>query len=47
MPFLRFEAPSRVKTPIFSSGVVLMSLMMRASTLRVSSSLGFAGSAMS
>ncbi len=31
MPFLRFDAPSRVSTPILPSAVVLMSFMMRAS----------------
>ena len=47
MPFLRFEAPSRVSTPILPSAVVLMSFMMRASKPSESTLSGAAGFEMS
>ena len=47
MPFFRFDAPSRVSTPILPSAVVLMSFMMRASNASESTLSGAAGFEMS
>ena len=47
MPFFRFDAPSRVSTPILPSAVVLMSFMMRASNASESTFSGAAGFEMS
>ena len=43
MPFLRFDAPSRVSTPILPSAETLMSFRMRASKLSASTFSGAGG----
>ena len=43
MPFLRVEAPSRVRTPYLPSSVVMTSLIPRASTTTESVITGAAG----
>ena len=47
IPFFRFDAPSRVITPIFPSGVTLTSFTSRASTFNGSALCRWAGSAIS
>ncbi len=47
MPFLRFEAPSRVTTPILPSADTLTSFRMRASKLSESTLIGADGLRMS
>ncbi len=47
MPFLRFDAPSRVSTPILPSADTLTSFKMRASKLSASTFTGADGLVMS
>ena len=47
IPFLRSDAPSRVKTSVFPSGVVITSLTRRVLVTTESVTTGFAGSLMS